>query len=392
MSSGNTTTHKHTTDEIKTLLELPFRAAEITWRVLGDGERTEGETRIIPYAYRAAYMRRLDILFGPGGWTQSFSMTTVSNIQRSKKVNKAYAMITTGKIIVTSTITIEGFGTKSSTGEGWADDENGTTRAQAQAFRRACAEFGLGRYLRELEGWNCKVPVNAKGYFKRPHFSVLPDSAIHPAELAEAQEVRARTAKSSRKPPAPATAPPAQNRGLPASRTATPVQGGNQPTRAAASSPQAAPAAATATHVSGFAPQAQAAQQTAGADAIEAQLAVLRTPEVKQRLTGYLDQLSKSLITSVVTGVSELHANGRMKGSLINDVFFNLDRAVDLMDGINNMEPMLPNDNSLPSILHSHSARTLSDLQTFGDLKAVSRTVTTIYQAEQERQHGTTAA
>jgi hypothetical protein len=392
MSSGNTTTHKHTTDEIKTLLELPFRAAEITWRVLGDGERTEGETRIIPYANRAAYMRRLDILFGPGGWTQSFSMTTVSNIQRSKKVNKAYAMITTGKILVTSTITIEGFGTRSSTGEGWADDENGTTRAQAQAFRRACAEFGLGRYLRELEGWNCKVPVNAKGYFKRPHFSVLPDSAIHPAELAEAQEVRARSAKSSRKPPAPATAPPAQNRGLPASRTSTPVPGGNQPTRAAASSQQPAPAGATATHVSGFAPPAQAAQQTAGADAIEAQLAVLRTPEVKQRLTGYLDQLSKSLITSVVTGVSELHANGRMKGSLVNDVFFNLDRAVDLMDGINNMEPMLPNDNSLPSILHSHSARTLSDLQTYGDLKAVSRTVTTIYQAEQERQHGTTAA
>ena len=378
MSSGNTSTHKHTTDEIKTLLELPFRAAEITWRVLGDGERTEGETRIIPYAYRAAYMRRLDILFGPGGWTQSFSMTTVSNIQRSKKVNKAYAMITTGKIIVTSTITIEGFGTKSSTGEGWADDENGTTRAQAQAFRRACAEFGLGRYLRELEGWNCKVPVNAKGYFKRPHFSVLPDSAIHPAELAEAQEVRSRTAKSLRKPTAPA--PVASNRG------------GNQPPRAVASSPQTAPAAATATHVSGFAPGAQAAQQTAGADAIETQLAVLRTPEVKQRLAGYLDQLSKSLITSVVTGVSELHANGRMKGSLINDVFFNLDRAVDLIDGINNMEPMLPNDNTLPSILHSHSARTLSDLQTFGDLKAVSRTVTTIYQAEQERQHGTAAA
>ena len=376
MSSENTPTHKRTTDEIKTLLELPFRAVEITWRVLGDGEKTEGEARIIPYAYRAAYMRRLDILFGPGGWTQSFSMTTVSNIQRSKKVNKAYVMITTGKILVTSTITIEGFGTRSSTGEGWADDENGTTRAQAQAFRRACAEFGLGRYLRELESWNCKVPVNAKGYFKRPHFSVLPDSAIHPSELAEAQEARSHTAKSSRKPAAPA--PVASTRG------------GNQ--RAVASSPRSATAAATATHVSGFAPGAQAAQQTAGADAIETQLAVLRTPEVKQRLAGYLDQLSKSLITSVVTGVSELHANGRMKGSLINDVFFNLDRAVDLMDGINNMEPMLPNDNTLPSILHSHSARTLSDLQSFGDLKAVSRTVTTIYQAEQERQHGTMAA
>jgi hypothetical protein len=140
--------------------------------------------------------------------------------------------------------------------------------------------------------------------------------------------------------------------------------------------------------VSGSSQDAPVAQ----ADAIEAKLAVLRTPEVKQRLAGYLDQLSKSLITSVVTGLSELHANGRMAGNLVNDVFFNLDRAVDLIDGINNMEPMLPNDNTLPSILHSHSARSLSDLQTIGDLKAVSRTVTTIYQAEQERQHGTAAA
>ena len=119
---------------------------------------------------------------------------------------------------------------------------------------------------------------------------------------------------------------------------------------------------------------------------------MLRTTEVKQRLAGYLDQLSKSLITSVVTGLSELYANGRMAGNLVNDVFFNLDRAVDLIDGINNMEPMLPNDNTLPSILHSYSAKALSDLQSFGDLKAVSRTVTTIYQAEQERQHGMTAA
>jgi hypothetical protein len=371
MSSENTTNHKHTTDEIKALLELPFRAAEITWRVLGDGERAEGEARIIPYAYRAAYTRRLDILFGPGGWTQSFSMTTVSNIQRSKKVNKAYVMITTGKILVTSTITIEGFGTKSSTGEGWADDENGTTRAQAQAFRRACAEFGLGRYLRELEGWSCKVPVNAKGYFKRPHFSVLPDSAIHPSEVAEAREVRARAARSSRKSAAHAPA--------------TSAGSGTQPARAAQSSPHAA---ATSTHGSGASTNASATQ----AASIEAQLAMLRTAEVKQRLAGYLDQLSKPLITSVFTGLSELYANGRMAGNLVNDVFFNLDKAVDLIDGINNMEPMLPNDNTLPSILHSYSAKALSDLQSFGDLKAVSRTVTTIYQAEQERQHGMTAA
>jgi predicted MPP superfamily phosphohydrolase len=191
--------------------------------------------------------------------------------------------------------------------------------------------------------------VNAKGYFKRPHFSVLPDCAIHPAELTEAREARARTAKSSRK-----TADPAP----------------------AATSGNGAPANTGTTQ----------------SEAIEAKLAMLRTQEVKQRLAGYLDQLSKPLITSVVTGLSELYASGRMAGNLVNDVFFNLDRAVDLIDQINTMEPMLPSDNTLPSILHSHSAKSLSDLQTFGDLKAVSRKVTTIYQAEQERQHGTTAA
>jgi hypothetical protein len=173
---------------------------------------------------------------------------------------------------------------------------------------------------------------------------------------------------------------------------ATPTWGNTRPTRALASSPEKAPATATATHVLGFAPLAKASQQTVAADAIEAQLAVLRTPEVKQRLTGYLERLSKPLITSMLTGVSELHARGRMRGSLVDNVFFNLDRAVDLMNGINSMEPMLPNDNALSGILRSHSARTLSDLQTFRDLRAVSRTVTTIYQAERKRQQGPMAA
>jgi len=113
---------------------------------------------------------------------------------------------------------------------------------------------------------------------------------------------------------------------------------------------------------------------------------------VKQRLAGYLDQLSKSLITSVVTGVSELHANGRMKGSLINDVFFNLDRAVDLIDGINNMEPMLPKRQYLaqhPALpLGADSVRSPDFRRSQGG----EPTVTTIYQAEQERQHSTMAA
>jgi hypothetical protein len=81
-----------------------------------------------------------------------------------------------------------------------------------------------------------------------------------------------------------------------------------------------------------------------------------------------------------------------MKGNLVDDVFCNLNRAVDIINRIEDMEPMLPNDNTLPSILHDYSAKSLQELQSLADLKAVSRRVTTIFQAEQARQHGEAAA
>jgi hypothetical protein len=37
-------------------------------------------------------------------------------------------------------------------GEEWADNDNAGTAAEAQAFKRACSCFGLGRYLYDLEG------------------------------------------------------------------------------------------------------------------------------------------------------------------------------------------------------------------------------------------------
>jgi hypothetical protein len=47
---------------------------------------------------------------------------------------------------------IFGLGLHSATGEEWADDENAGTSAEAQAFKRACAYFGLGRYLYYFSG------------------------------------------------------------------------------------------------------------------------------------------------------------------------------------------------------------------------------------------------
>jgi hypothetical protein len=43
-------------------------------------------------------------------------------------------------------------GSHSATGEEWADDHNSCTAAEAQAFKRSCACFGLGRYLYYFTG------------------------------------------------------------------------------------------------------------------------------------------------------------------------------------------------------------------------------------------------
>jgi hypothetical protein len=67
----------------------------------------------------------------------------MNNITR---VNKGETIVS-GKVLVTCTVTIVGLGSHSGTGEEWADDQNGLTAADAQAFKRACAVFGLGRYF-----------------------------------------------------------------------------------------------------------------------------------------------------------------------------------------------------------------------------------------------------
>jgi hypothetical protein len=71
----------------------------------------------------------------------------MNNITRTKR----NAEIITGKILVTCKVTIEGLGTHSGTGEEWADEENAMTSAEAQAFKRACSCFGLGRYFYDFD-------------------------------------------------------------------------------------------------------------------------------------------------------------------------------------------------------------------------------------------------
>src|SRR5579883_2138016 len=117
-------------------LQVPFGTDLVRWRA-HETRKVQGgmEGYFLPYADSRAYMDRLNLLLTAAGWTERYSVATTST-----------------KILVACQLTISGLGCHSSTGEEWARSENALTAAQAQAFKRACSGFGLGRYLYDFQG------------------------------------------------------------------------------------------------------------------------------------------------------------------------------------------------------------------------------------------------
>jgi hypothetical protein len=166
------------TEEVKTNLEMhalftqlaePFALNEIKWRVTHTN-RDGSRGAVIAFADPRAYTDRLNQLFTPTGWTRAYEVSTVSSVTRMKKEK----LIQTGKVMVTCTLTIAELGCHTGSGEGWADEENALTAAEAQSFKRSCVCFGLGRYLYNLaEIW---VPLNEH---RQPiQFPTLPQWAL----------------------------------------------------------------------------------------------------------------------------------------------------------------------------------------------------------------------
>ena len=127
-------------------LEVPFDPAVIEWRVINTAKDGKPRGQVIPYADARAYTDRLNVLFTPAGWTRKYAVHTSANFQRGKDQRIV------AKVLVTCELTIFGLGSHSATGEEWADDDNAGTSAEAQAFKRACSCFGLGRYLYHFSG------------------------------------------------------------------------------------------------------------------------------------------------------------------------------------------------------------------------------------------------
>jgi hypothetical protein len=117
-------------------LQVPFDASLVKWR--------SNETKTIqcqlhglslPYADPRAYKDRLNSLVSPIGWRDKYAITTTAT-----------------KILVTCELTVDHLGCHSATGEEWSRNENAATAAEAQAFKRSCSGFGLGRYFYHFDG------------------------------------------------------------------------------------------------------------------------------------------------------------------------------------------------------------------------------------------------
>ncbi len=157
----------------------PFHSSEIKWRVTHttqDGSRGA----VIAFADPRAYTDRLNQIFTPTGWTRTYAVATVAAVTRFKRDK----IIATGKVLVTCTLTIHGLGSHTGGGEEWADEENAMTSAEAQAFKRACTCFELGRYLYNfVEMW---VPLSNR---RQPlEFPTLPKWALPKLQSKDRQD------------------------------------------------------------------------------------------------------------------------------------------------------------------------------------------------------------
>src|ERR1039457_221359 len=99
--------------ELVAALEDPFDPSEIKWRVTNTckvggpkGPRDRGQ--MLAYADPRAYTDRLNDLFTPLGWTRDYNVQTVQNFERKER--GATERSITAKIVVTSKVTIYGFG------------------------------------------------------------------------------------------------------------------------------------------------------------------------------------------------------------------------------------------------------------------------------------------
>lgn len=157
-------------------LAEPFDVDEIYWKPQAIA-KNKTSAMAAAYADPRAYSDRLNDVLGPNKWSCDYVVNTISPIVNTNSdVSKWDRFYYKGKVLVVATLTLEGLGKNSGTGESDCVDDNAITSAEAQAFKRAAVRFGLGRYLYDLpKGMWVPYSETERKITKPPE---LPDWAI----------------------------------------------------------------------------------------------------------------------------------------------------------------------------------------------------------------------
>jgi len=179
--TNNTTTQTVPTQHVDwgklyAQLSQPFDAADLRYRA-GAVSRDKSKAQALPYVEPRVYEDRLNQLV-PGDWSVTFDPW--------------------GEQRIICRLTIHGV-TRSSTGEASdSPDSIAGTSAEAQAFKRACAKFGLGRYLYAIAPTWTDYDANTRKVTPRPtpaspnpRASRLPDLPPRPNNNIGEQRARA---------------------------------------------------------------------------------------------------------------------------------------------------------------------------------------------------------
>jgi hypothetical protein len=125
-------------------LRVPFSVEVVAWKPQTIS-RERKRCLAVPYADTQPYQERLDQVCPE--WQDDYAIWFSDPQETLGRAGEK--RVISGKVFVKCGLTIAER-TRSDVGECELIDENALTSAKAQAFKRACAAFGLGRYLYDL--------------------------------------------------------------------------------------------------------------------------------------------------------------------------------------------------------------------------------------------------
>lgn len=147
-------------------LRAPFSGSKVQWRV-GSTNRDGNGGNMLAYVDKREYELRLDDVFGANHWKSSLTFDG------------------TGVVVSITATFPDGSDVFHANGCGYKFDKDGRVDADgfktavSQAFKRAASEFGIGRYLYDME--NPWVKLNNKRFYGE---ILLPDDKLPADEKA----------------------------------------------------------------------------------------------------------------------------------------------------------------------------------------------------------------